>query len=83
MAVNARMRVQDMAMEKKYWLFKSEPNVFSINNLERATGKTTCWDGVRNYQARNYLRDEVAVVTKFCFTTVMLIRRQLRALLKW
>lgn len=54
-------------MAKKYWLFKSEPNVFSIKDLERATGKTTCWDGVRNYQARNYLRDEVVVGDQVLF----------------
>jgi predicted RNA-binding protein with PUA-like domain len=40
---------------------KSEPDVFSIENLRRAKGRTTCWDGVRNYQARNLLRDEIAV----------------------
>jgi predicted RNA-binding protein with PUA-like domain len=37
-------------------LVKSEPSVFSIDDLGRAPGKTTCWDGVRNYQARNYMR---------------------------
>ncbi len=37
-----------------YWLMKSEPNVYSINNLEQ--DKQTIWDGVRNYQARNFLR---------------------------
>jgi predicted RNA-binding protein with PUA-like domain len=42
-----------------YWLFKSEPEVFSIEDLEKAPKKTTCWDGVRNYQARNYLRDSI------------------------
>jgi predicted RNA-binding protein with PUA-like domain len=42
-----------------YWLFKSEPESFSIDDLARAPGRTTCWDGVRNYQARNFLRDEV------------------------
>jgi len=43
----------------RHWLFKSEPDVFSIADLERAPGKTAFWDGVRNYQARNYLRDGV------------------------
>lgn len=38
----------------KYWLLKSEPSVYSINDLERE--QTTVWDGVRNYQARNFLR---------------------------
>jgi predicted RNA-binding protein with PUA-like domain len=44
-----------------YWLMKSEPEVFSIQHLARAPGKTTFWDGVRNYQARNFLRDQVKV----------------------
>lgn len=42
-----------------YWLFKSEPDVFSIDHLATAPGQTTFWDGVRNYQARNFLRDTV------------------------
>lgn len=43
----------------KHWLMKSEPSVFSIDTLAKAPRKTTCWDGVRNYQARNMLRDEM------------------------
>ncbi len=46
-------------MTKKYWLVKSEPNNFSIDDLRKSKNQTTCWDGVRNYQARNYLRDEM------------------------
>ncbi len=42
-----------------YWLFKTEPDTFSINHLKNAPESTTLWDGVRNYQARNFLRDEV------------------------
>lgn len=42
-----------------YWLFKTEPNVFSIEDLKKAPKKTTFWEGVRNYQARNYLRDQI------------------------
>ncbi|MGD9387565.1 MAG: EVE domain-containing protein [Gammaproteobacteria bacterium] len=42
-----------------YWLMKSEPEAFSIDDLAQAPKKTTCWDGVRNYQARNMLRDEM------------------------
>jgi predicted RNA-binding protein with PUA-like domain len=42
-----------------YWLLKSEPDSFSIEDLARAPAKTTAWDGVRNFQARNMLRDEV------------------------
>ena len=41
----------------RYWLMKSEPDVFSIDDLKR-DGRTT-WEGVRNYQARNYLRDQL------------------------
>lgn len=43
----------------KYWLFKSEPSAFSIDDLASAPRKTTCWDGVRNYQARNFMRDDM------------------------
>jgi predicted RNA-binding protein with PUA-like domain len=39
-----------------YWLAKSEPEVFSIDDLKHASQQTSCWDGVRNYQARNYLK---------------------------
>jgi predicted RNA-binding protein with PUA-like domain len=42
-----------------YWLFKSEPDVFSILDLRDSPGKTTSWEGIRNYQARNFLRDTV------------------------
>ncbi len=40
-----------------YWLMKSEPETFGIDDLARAPRKTTHWDGVRNYQARNFMRD--------------------------
>ena len=40
----------------KHWLIKSEPDVFSIATLAKAPRKTTSWEGVRNYQARNFLR---------------------------
>ena len=46
---------------KNYWLMKSEPDVFSIEDLDKAPKKTTFWDGVRNYQARNYMRDSMKV----------------------
>lgn len=42
-------------MAKQYWLVKSEPNTFSIDDLIKAKHQTTFWDGVRNYQARNNL----------------------------
>jgi predicted RNA-binding protein with PUA-like domain len=44
-----------------YWLFKSEPAAYSFADLSAAPERTTGWDGVRNYQARNYLRDDVSV----------------------
>lgn len=43
-----------------YWLFKTEPDVFSIEDLARAPQQTARWDDIRNYQARNFLRDGVA-----------------------
>jgi len=45
----------------RYWLFKSEADCYSIDDLAKAPKQTTFWDGVRNYQARNYLRDDVKV----------------------
>ena len=47
--------------EHRYWLMKSEPDEFSIEDLAKAPGKTTPWFGVRNYQARNYMRDEMRI----------------------
>lgn len=41
---------------KRFWLMKSEPSTFSIDDLQRSPNQTTCWDGVRNYQARNFMR---------------------------
>ena len=46
-------------MDKKYWLMKSEPDVFSITDLKNSPKKTVFWEGVRNYQARNFMRDEM------------------------
>lgn len=48
-----------------YWLFKSEPTAYSIDDLVK--DKTTYWDGVRNYQARNMLRDSVKKGDKVLF----------------
>jgi predicted RNA-binding protein with PUA-like domain len=44
-----------------YWLLKSEPDCFSFADLCAAPGRTTGWDGVRNFQARNFLRDQIQV----------------------
>ncbi len=46
-------------MTKRYWLVKSEPETFSFDDLLSRPKKTTGWDGVRNFQARNLLRDEL------------------------
>lgn len=43
----------------RYWLIKSEPDAFSIDDLKNSPGKKTHWDGVRNYQARNFMRDDM------------------------
>jgi predicted RNA-binding protein with PUA-like domain len=43
----------------RYWLMKSEPETFGIDDLAKASKKRTRWDGVRNYQVRNMLRDEM------------------------
>lgn len=42
-----------------YWLIKSEPDAFSIDDLKNAPGKREHWDGIRNYQARNFIRDDM------------------------
>ena len=44
-----------------YWLIKSEPDAFSIDDLVESPKRTTHWDGVRNYQARNFMRDDMQV----------------------
>lgn len=46
-------------MYMHYWLMKTEPEEFSIDDLERRPGQTEPWNGIRNYQARNLLRDEM------------------------
>ncbi len=48
-----------MPAPMKYWLMKSEPDCFSIDDLAAEKNKTTHWDGVRNYQARNFMRDDM------------------------
>jgi len=45
----------------RYWLMKSEPDVFGIEQLAKEPGKTAAWWGVRNYQARNFMRDDMSV----------------------
>jgi len=43
----------------RYWLMKSEPDVFGVDDLARARSRTAAWWGVRNYQARNFMRDQM------------------------
>lgn len=43
----------------RYWLFKTEPNTYSWHDLLEEPGRTAHWDGIRNYQARNLMRDEI------------------------
>ena len=47
--------------DKKYWLFKSEPGNYSFQDLLAEDDKTAEWDGVRNYQVRNFMRDDMKV----------------------
>jgi predicted RNA-binding protein with PUA-like domain len=49
----------------RYWLMKSEPSAYSIDDLAR--DKTTTWSGVRNYQARNFMRDQMKVGDRVLF----------------
>jgi predicted RNA-binding protein with PUA-like domain len=50
-----------------YWLFKSEPETFGIDALQKKPKQTEHWDGVRNYQVRNMLRDDIKVGDKAFF----------------
>lgn len=52
---------------KRYWLMKSEADCFSIHDLAKSPKQTTCWDGVRNYQARNFMRDDMHVGDEVLF----------------
>ncbi len=50
-----------------YWLMKTEPDVFSYDDLELRPGQTEHWDGVRNYQARNFMRDQFRIGDQVLF----------------
>lgn len=54
-------------MATRNWLIKTEPDSFSIQDLAKSPKKTTFWNGVRNYQARNMLRDEIRVGDRLLF----------------
>ena len=45
--------------DRHYWLLKTEPTTFSFDDLWKAPKRTTSWDGVRNYTARNFMRDQM------------------------
>src|SRR5687767_3728209 len=53
--------------EQRYWLAKSEPDVFSFDDLLRLHNKTTNWNGIRNFVARNFLRDGMKVGDRVFF----------------
>jgi len=50
-----------MKAVKRYWLIKSEPDVFGFDDLKKAPNQTAAWEGVRNYQARNFMRDDMKI----------------------
>ena len=52
---------------KKYWLIKSEPSCFSIDDLCASPNQTSPWDGVRNYQARNFMRNDMTIGDELFF----------------
>ena len=51
----------------RYWLMKSEPDEFSIDDLARAPRRASAWFGVRNYQARNFMRDQMQIGDQVLF----------------
>lgn len=55
------------AGERRFWLVKSEPEVFSWDDLLNAPDHTTCWDGVRNFAARNFMRDAMKIGDRVFF----------------
>jgi predicted RNA-binding protein with PUA-like domain len=50
-----------MGSQRNYWLMKTEPDVFSFEDLVNSPNSISCWEGVRNYQARNFMRDEFRI----------------------
>ena len=52
-------------MARRYWLMKCEPTAYTITDLSR--DRTTCWEGVRNFQARNFMRDQMQVDDRVLF----------------
>jgi predicted RNA-binding protein with PUA-like domain len=62
-----KQQSRSAAEATQYWLFKSEPTSYSIHDLEQDRKQTTFWDGVRNYQARNFLRDRIRLGDRVLF----------------
>src|SRR5205085_10505437 len=56
-----------LRLDMRYWLMKSEPDEFSIDDLVRAKQQTTPWFGVRSYQARNFMRDDMQLFDRAFF----------------
>jgi predicted RNA-binding protein with PUA-like domain len=54
-------------MSIKYWLMKSDPEEYSIEDLQNSPDQTDYWDGVRNYQARNFMRDDMQIGDRVLF----------------
>lgn len=54
-------------MKKNYWLMKSEPGEYSIQDLKESDNGIDYWDGVRNYQARNFMRDDMKIGDRVLF----------------
>ena len=69
-------------VKRRYWLFKSEPSDYSFNDLMGEDNQTAEWDGVRNYTARNHLRDDVQVGDGVLFYHSN-IQPQLLLVLQW
>jgi predicted RNA-binding protein with PUA-like domain len=60
-AMNDHLRQYETGDGMNYWLMKSEPEAFSIDALQQMPQQTEHWDGVRNYQARNMMRDDMKI----------------------
>jgi len=59
--------MEKIRMTHKYWLMKTDPDVFSIEDLKSSPDQATHWDGVRNYQARNFMRDDMRAGDRVLF----------------
>lgn len=65
--IHPEVLMEETMRVKKYWLMKSEPSDYSFEELKSEIDKTAEWDGVRNYQARNLLRDEIKIGDEILF----------------